>query len=100
MARVRSPNYPGISLPAAIERIRKVHAVEGTNDINRESFVQILGYTGLTGPSGKLLSSLGKFGLTTKVGLGEVKISDLAMDILFSEPDQKAAAIRRAANSP
>ncbi len=100
MARVRSPNYPNISLPAALERIRKVHAVEGTNDIDRESFVQILGYAGLTGPSGKLLSSLGKFGLTTKVGSGEIKISDLAMDILFSEPDQKAEAIRRAANSP
>lgn len=100
MARVRSPNYPNISLPAALERIRKIHAVEGTNDIARESFVQILGYSGLSGPSAKLLSSLGKYGLTTKVGAGEVKISDLAMDIMFGESDQKAEAIQRAANSP
>ncbi|MCH8091203.1 MAG: hypothetical protein IIC57_02530 [Proteobacteria bacterium] len=100
MARVRSPNYPSISLPAALERIRKIHAAEGTNDIDRGSLVQMLGYIGLTGPSAKLLSSLGKYGLITKVGLGEVKISDLAMDILFGEPSQKTEAIWRAANSP
>lgn len=100
MARVRSPDYPNISLVAALDRIRKVHAVEGTNEMSRESLVQILGYSGLTGPSGKLLSSLGKYGLTTKTGPGDVKISELAMDIMYGEPDQKNAALIEAMNSP
>ena len=100
MPRVRSPNYPSMSLPAALERIRKIHSAEGQNTIDRESFVKILGYSGLTGPSGKLLSSLAKYGLISKAGSGEVKISDLAMDIMFGEPDTKSDAIRRAANSP
>lgn len=100
MARVRSPNYPSISLPAALNRVRKIHAVEGCNEIDRTSFVEILGYSGITGPSAKLLSTLGKYGLITKTGAGEIKISELAMDVLFAEPDEKAKAIVRAANSP
>lgn len=100
MARVRSPGYPNISLVAALDRIRKVHAAEGKNEMSRESLVQILGYSGISGPSGKLLSSLGKYGLITKSGVGEVKVSELAMDIMFGEPEQKNAALIEAMNSP
>ena len=100
MTRVRSPSYPNISLVAALDRIRKVHAAEGKNEMSRESLVQILGYSGISGPSGKLLSSLGKYGLITKSGVGEVKVSELAMDIMFGEPEQKNAALIEAMNSP
>ena len=100
MARVRSPDYPNISLVAALDRIRKVHAVEGTNEMSRESLVQMLGYAGLSGPSGKLLSSLAKYGLITKTGIGEVKVSELAMDIMYGEPDRKNVALIEAMNSP
>ncbi|MHA1189491.1 MAG: hypothetical protein ACTSSQ_03390 [Alphaproteobacteria bacterium] len=100
MARVRSPAYPSISLPSAIERIRKIYAVEGMNEIDRESFVKLLCYSGLTGPSSTLLSSLRKYQLTQKSGAGEIKISDLGMDIMFGEPADKELAMIQAANSP
>ncbi len=100
MAIVRSPNYPNIGLPAALERVRKVQALEGQNEVSRESFTQVLGNAGLNGPSAKMLSSLAKYGLVSKAGSGEIKVSDLAMDILYGETDQKEKALRQAANSP
>ncbi len=100
MPRLRSPGYPNISLLAAIDRVRKVHEQEGQNDVSRESFVKLLGYSGLTGPACSLLSSLGKYGLITKTGSGEVKVSNLTRDILFGEQSDKNMALRRAANSP
>lgn len=100
MTRLRSPNYPSLSLPAALERIRKVHAVEGQNEVGRESFVRILGYSGLSGPASKLLSSLSKYELVTKAGSGEIRISDRSIDVMFGDPDVKVKAIQDAANSP
>ncbi len=100
MARVRSPNYPNISLPAAIDRVRKVHSLENQNEVDRESFVKILGYSSMSGPASKALSSLNKYGLITKAGTGEVKVSDLAMDIMYGEAGQKEDAIEKAANTP
>ena len=77
-----------------------MHGKEARNVVDRKSFVQILGYSGISGPAGKLLSSLAKYGLVDKAGPGEIKISDSAMDIMFGEPDEKAKAIKEAANSP
>jgi len=100
MARVRSPAYPSVSLPVAIEHIRKIYSLEGQNDIDRGSFAQLLGYKGLSGPSATLMSSLSKYGLTEKTGSGEIKVSKLAIDILYGDPEERNAAIWTAANSP
>lgn len=100
MARKRSPNYPAISLPDAIERIQKIHEIEHQNPASREVMAVHLGYGGLNGASLKVLSALMKFGLLEKVEDGEVRVSDRAIDILFPEGGQRQQAIEAAALSP
>lgn len=100
MARKRSPNYPAVGLPEAIERIRAIHDAEHQNPAAPEVMAQHLGYSGINGASLKLLSALSKYGLLEKAGDGELQVSDRAIDILFPEGDQRKLAIEAAATSP
>ena len=100
MARVRSPNYPAISLPDAIERIEKLHELQHQSPEERGVIAQHLGYSGLNGKSLKLLSALLKFGLLEKVESGDLRVSDLAINILFPEEGGRLSAITEAAFAP
>ncbi|MER8437721.1 hypothetical protein NKH36_22555 [Mesorhizobium sp. M1312] len=101
MARVRSPNYPAMSLPAALDRVRTVHIAEGRNAASREAIAKALGFGGLNGASATMLSALGKYGLIEAVGEGEAKITDLAMSILFPhDPEEKQRALEQSAFRP
>ncbi len=101
MARMRSPNYPHVSLDYAIGMAGKIHSVDRTHSIEREVAAQHLGYTGITGPSGKMLASLIQYGLLEKVAKNEVRVSDTAVEILYpDDPTQKEEALRRAAFFP
>ncbi|MCF6120200.1 hypothetical protein L2449_25530 [Mesorhizobium muleiense] len=101
MARVRSPNYPAMSLPAALDRIRTVHTAEGRNAASREAIAKALGFGGLNGASATMLSALGKYGLIEPVGEGEAKITDLAMSILFPhDPEERQGALEQSAFRP
>lgn len=101
MARVRSPNYPSISLPDAIERARKVYKSEHTHKAAPEVVAKIMGYNGLNGASLMVLSTLKKYGLLEEVGK-DLKISQDALVILV-DPEhspERIAAIRKAAYAP
>lgn len=101
MARIRSPNYPAISLPEAIERVRKIHAKEQHLAAPREVIAAHLGYGGLNGASNKAISAISKYGLLEDVNGDKVKVSPLAMSILFpGAPSEKTAAIKEAAFKP
>ncbi|MER8391913.1 hypothetical protein NKH10_08385 [Mesorhizobium sp. M1340] len=101
MARVRSPNYPALSLPAAIDRIRVVQGLEGRNAVAREVVAKHLGFGGLNGASATMLSALAKYGLLEQVGDGEAKVSELAMTILFPhDQNERLQAVRKAAFRP
>lgn len=101
MARVRSPNYPALSLPAAIERVRTLHGKEGKNPMSRDVIVKHLGFGSLNGASATILSGLNKYGLLESNGDGEARVSDLAMSILYSHnEDEKQMALREAAFRP
>ena len=100
MARVRSPNYPAISLPDAIERVRKLHELQHQSPEEREVVAQHLGYSGLNGKSLKLLSALTKYGLMEKVDGGDLRVSDLAINILFPEGESRSTGIKDAAFNP
>lgn len=101
MARQRSPNYPAMSLPAAIERVKAIHNAEGKNAMAREAMVKHMGFSSLNGASATALSAMGKYGLIESAGDGEVRISDLAMRLLFPhDGDEKAKAIQEAAFRP
>lgn len=101
MARVRSPNFPVISLPAAIERIEKIYAREQTVPADRETIAAHLGYSGINGASLKVISALGKYGLLEEMPDKTFRVSPLALAIMHPASDEeKADALREAASGP
>ncbi len=101
MARTRSPNYPYIGLPAALERVRKIYEKDHRNRMSREVVANHLGYGGLNGVSLSVISALGKYGLLESVD-GDLQVSEDAVTILVDAPDsaERSQAIRRAALRP
>jgi hypothetical protein len=98
---MRSPNYPSVSLAQAIELTGKIHKANRTNVIDRESAARDMGYSGLTGRSLKVLAALLQFGLLSKAGKGQVKVTQTAVDILFGiDPEDIKAALLKAGTSP
>ena len=81
MARVRSPNYPSLSLPSAIDAARKIYDKEHTHKADPEVMAKALGYSGMNGASATALSALKKYGLLLDEGK-QLKISADALTIL------------------
>ena len=101
MARVRSPNYPAFGLPDAIARIKTIHAAEQHLAAPKEVIAKHLGYGGMNGASIKAISALNKYGLLEEVNGDKVKVSPLAISILYpSTPLEKRHAIHQAGFKP
>jgi hypothetical protein len=101
MNRVRSPNYPALSLPEAIEAVTKIHAAEQHLAAPKEVVAKHLGYASFHGLAGRIVSAMEKYGLLEDVNDDKVKVSPLAMSILFpSGPEEKQRAINEAAFKP
>src|SRR3546814_12116870 len=101
MARVHSPGYPNMSLPKAIGAVRKIFSADRRNPIDRVVAAKHIGYSGQSGASDKALASLAHYGLTEKTGKGEIKVSQLAVDIIHPEsPSQEAASLMRDGFNP
>ncbi len=101
MARMRSPNYPAISLPQAIELVGKLHSKNRTNSVDRETAAKDLGYTGLNGRTLKLIAALSQYDLIDKSGKGNVKVSKIAVDIMHGlDSETIKNAIHHAGNAP
>jgi hypothetical protein len=101
MARIRSPNYPAISLPEAIERIDAIHQKEQHLEAPRDVMARHLGYGGINGSSLKVLSALLKYGLLERTALDRRRVTDLALQVLHPrEPGERSSAIRAAAFRP
>lgn len=99
--RMRSPNYPSISLQDAIERVNKIYLKTQKHQTDPLVIAQILGYTSLNGGSITVISNLKKYGLLDDVGK-QLKVSHDALSILFDPKDSAAyaEAIRTAALAP
>lgn len=101
MSRGRSPGYPNLSLPEAIGRVRKVFEADRRNPIEREIVAKHIGYSGLSGAADKAIASLMHYDLLERVGKGEIRVSQLAVDILHPETDaERKAAVYKAAFAP
>ncbi len=101
MARMRSPSYPSVSLKQAIELVSKIHRQNRTNVLPREVAADAMGYSGLTGRSLSVLSALLQFGLITKAGKGDVRVSQTAVDILHGiDQNERNAALLKAGFAP
>ncbi|MDE2465426.1 MAG: hypothetical protein KGO02_17195 [Alphaproteobacteria bacterium] len=101
MARVRSPNYPAFGLNEALSRIRTIHEAEQHLSAPKEVIAKHLGYNGLNGGSLKAISALLKYGLLDEAQGNKLKVSPLAISILYpGKGDDRASAIREAAFKP
>ena len=101
MNRQRSPSYPAISITQAIDLAGKIHKTCRSNVIDRETAAREMGYSGLTGRSMKVLSDLLQFSLLEKEGKGNVKVTQLAVDILHGiDPKDREQATLEAALAP
>lgn len=98
--RIRSPNYPAISLPEAIARIGPVYERERQHPMSRDVALKGLGYSSANGAALGTLSAVAKFGLLDKSG-DTYKVSGRALAILHpSDQEEKAEALRQAAFAP
>jgi len=101
MATGKSPRYPNFSLRQAVQRAEKVFKEDRRNPIDREVAAKHMGYTRTSGASDKAIGTMTQYGLFERVGKGEIKVSQLAVDILHPDNDvQYKQAIARAAFSP
>ncbi len=101
MVRAQSPGYPHFSLPKAITNVKLIFDADRRNPIDREAAAKHPGYGGLSGASDKALATLAHYGLTEKTGKGEVRVSQLAVDIIHPDkPDDRSRALLQAAYSP
>jgi hypothetical protein len=97
--RLRSPNYPALSLPEAINRATALYRSQHTHAAPREVMARGMGYSTLNGASASAISALHKYGLLERAG-DEMKVSDRMMRILHPQSaDERGSAIREAARS-
>jgi hypothetical protein len=101
MAKVRSPNYPALSLKEAVDKAYVLHKANGLHPMSREAVAKNLGYGGLNGASLPILSALTKYGLLVPHG-DQLKISEDGLRIIAEQPGSapRVEALRRAALTP
>jgi hypothetical protein len=98
--RIRSPNYPAISLPEALNRVTALYRAIHTHAAPRDVVAKNMGYTSLNGASATAISALHKYGLLERLG-DDVKVSERALSILHPHtPQERVAAITAAAGEP
>ncbi|MEK6637051.1 MAG: hypothetical protein AABY88_03095 [Pseudomonadota bacterium] len=78
-----------------IEFIGKIHTEDRQHPVAREVAARHMGFSGISGTSDRALASLLHFGLAEKAIKGEVRVTDLALEILHPTSD---AERRRALN--
>lgn len=100
-SRHRSPNYPAVSLPEAIERVGRLYAADKKAGAPLDAALKHMGFSGKHGKSMMVLSALRKFGLTEDTG-GRIVPTQRAVEILVLPKDdhRRLNAVRDAALSP
>jgi len=101
MARVRSPNYPALSLPEAISRVKTIHDAEQHLAAPKDVIAKHLGYNGLNGAALSTVSAIGKYGLIEEANGDKMRVSPLAISILYPpSPAEKRLRSKRLLLSP
>ena len=97
--RIRSPNYPAISLADAVERLTKLSGEIGTHSAPRDVVLKAMGYSGANGTSLTALAALRKYGLLQREG-EDFKIAERGLMYLHPQGDERSRAIHDAAAEP
>ncbi len=106
--RPRSPSYPGISLPQAIDRARTLYYAENRNaaPIPMDAILQHWNYSSRSGAGMVAVAALKKFGLLVDEGSGKqrkARLTNLALKIIRDAREnspERDQAIKQAALSP
>lgn len=101
MAKMRSPRYPAIGLPDAIQKARAVYDNDHRNKIRKELVATHMGYHSLNGASLGVISAVSKYGLL-EGGVDSMNVTARAVDIFEHEVGhpQRVQAVREAAFEP
>lgn len=101
MARMRSPNFPGLPLEAAINAAKVIWDKNRRAPISREAAAKDLGYSGLTGRSMQVLGALNQYDLVENAAKGQTRVTQVAEEIFVGYPEEvKRSAVSTAARSP
>ena len=99
--RGRGISYPILSLEKAIEAVQKIDSEYQKAAIDREAAAVLLGFSGLTGSSGRTLGALGSYGLTDRSGPGKITVSELARSIIYPvDAKERVISIKTAITNP
>ena len=105
-SRTRSPSYPYLDLPTALEKVTVLWNVEGRHPAAVSVAMQHWGYKEDSSTGYSCVAALKKFGLVDHDGMGEtrqIRLSALALAILLDRDPASADrrdALRRAALNP
>lgn len=105
-ARTRSPAYPYLALPEALERTAQLRRAEGRHAVSVSVAMQHWGYKAESSTGYSCIAALKKYGLVDEEGVGEnreVRLSPLALALLLdgdAGSPERAAALRTAALNP
>jgi hypothetical protein len=98
---VRSPAYPVWPLSQSITAVAKIEAQYRSAKVDREIAAKIIGYSGLSGPANKSLAALAQYGLVERAGKGEMRVTERARTILYTDDaSEKRTELRAAAFEP
>ncbi len=101
MSRSRSPNYPNIGLPQAIQSTQALWDREGRTPVDSETAVRAWGYSSLSGPARSRIAALRQYGLLEETEDG-IRVSGLGLEIIQHPEgsEERRAAIAGAALAP
>lgn len=88
----RSPNYPVISLPKALDRVRDVYREYARHEVSIRILNELWGYKPMTNVLLQTVAALRSYGLIDVAGEGEnrkIRISSKAYRILENAPDRQ-----------
>src|ERR1700692_907758 len=96
--RHRSPNYPGLSLKSAVNKIGQWYAADGVVASPRDAALKHMGFERITGDAGRALSAIKGFGLALETD-GRLKLTQRGVDIVARQPgdSKRIVALKEAA---
>ncbi len=99
--RPRSPQYPQISLPDALGRVRAIYASLHTSKASERRILELLGFKGRSGTTQGIISALKKYGLL-EGKKDSFSVSRDAVTLLERQPDHPdyEHALMRTAYAP
>ena len=100
-SRSRSPSYPSVGLPDAVDRATKLYAGVGTAGASPDAAAKLIGYSKNHGTARMTASALKKFGLIEERN-GRLTPTKLTVDLANFQlgGERHTAALRQAALSP